>query len=102
LHSCCIFPIAVIQHSLSLSRAGGGKSWDQTLQDLSKDILAKVPPPFDVEKALLDFPVRYEESMNTVLTQELIRFNNLNVTITKSLKELQRAIKVSSPLYRAL
>jgi dynein heavy chain len=46
------------------------------------------------EKALLDFPVRYDESMNTVLTQELIRFNNLSITITKSLAELQRAIKV--------
>lgn len=78
--------------------AGGEKSWDQVLLDLSKDILARLPPPYDIEKALLDFPVRYEESMNTVLTQELIRFNTLSTTITKSLKELQRAIKV--PLTR--
>jgi dynein heavy chain, axonemal len=74
--------------------SGGEKSWDQILSDLSKDILARLPPPYDIERALLDFPVRYEESMNTVLTQELIRFNTLSITITKSLKELQRAIKV--------
>jgi dynein heavy chain len=76
--------------------AGGEKSWDQILLDLAEDILSKLPPAYDIEKALLDFPVRYDESMNTVLTQELIRFNLLTTTIKQTLKELQRAIKVSS------
>lgn len=74
--------------------AGGEKSWDQILLDLAEDILSKLPPGYDIEKALLDFPVRYDESMNTVLTQELIRFNVLTNTIKQTLKELQRAIKV--------
>ena len=39
------------------------------------------------------FPVRYEESMNTVLVQELIRFNRLITVIRLSLQEMQKAIK---------
>ena len=39
------------------------------------------------------FPVRYEESMNTVLVQELIRFNRLIAVIRSSLLEMQKAIK---------
>ncbi len=39
------------------------------------------------------FPVRYEESMNTVLVQELIRFNRLILVIRISLQEMQKAVK---------
>jgi dynein heavy chain len=35
----------------------------------------------------------YEESMNTVLTQELDRFNGLIRTIKRSLVDMKRAIK---------
>lgn len=34
------------------------------------------------------FPVKRENSMNTVLTQELIRFNRLLATILKTLEDL--------------
>ena len=48
---------------------------------------------FDIEKALIMYPVRYDESMNTVLTQELIRFNRLIEEVTVTLREVQKAIK---------
>ncbi|CAM9175434.1 unnamed protein product [Chrysoparadoxa australica] len=87
---------SLLDTALSLqprSGGGAGKSWDEILGELASDILSKMPPLFDIERALLDFPVKYEESMNTVLTQELIRFNRLSETISKSLFEVGKAIK---------
>merc|ERR1711865_265323 len=60
--------------SLQEKTSGGeGMSWEDTLTALSSDIDHRVPHIFDIEKAEIDFPVRYDESMNTVLTQELMR-----------------------------
>lgn len=39
------------------------------------------------------YPVMYEESLNTVLVQEVIRFNNLLRIIHSSLQEMMRALK---------
>ena len=39
------------------------------------------------------YPVIYNESMNTVLRQELIRFNRLTKVVRSSLQNLQKAIK---------
>jgi dynein heavy chain len=87
---------ALLEAGLSLqprTSTGEGKSWDETLQDLSADIEKRLPMQFDCEKADIDFPVKYEESMNTVLTQELGRFNRLTSIVKKSLADVQKAIK---------
>ena len=39
------------------------------------------------------YPVVYSESMNTVLRQELIRFNRLTKVVRSTLINLQKAIK---------
>ena len=46
-----------------------------------------------MESAIAKYPVRYEESMNTVLVQEMERFNRLTVAISTSLSNLRKAIK---------
>uniref|UniRef100_A0A671X3C3 Dynein axonemal heavy chain 12 n=1 Tax=Sparus aurata TaxID=8175 RepID=A0A671X3C3_SPAAU len=77
--------------SLLLTQGGGAKGGassgsDNTLYDI-------LPSNFDTEAALLKFPVMYEESMNTVLVQEMERYNTLCSTIRVSLQNLLKAIK---------
>lgn len=46
-----------------------------------------------MEAAQIRYPVRWDESMNTVLCQELQRFNNLTNAIKSSLLSIQKAVK---------
>lgn len=77
--------------------AGGGgaatTSKDDSIRAVAADILSKIPPNFDIEFAQLKYPVRWDESMNTVLCQELIRFNNLLSLIRNSLDSVQKAVQ---------
>jgi dynein heavy chain len=72
---------------------GGGLSRDEIVAQLATDIEARLPEEFDIEAAAEKFPVIYENSMNTVLVQELIRFNKLLAKIKETLKDVQKAIK---------
>ncbi|KAG8523853.1 Dynein heavy chain 7, axonemal [Galemys pyrenaicus] len=74
-------------------QTGSSGSSDYILLEITKGILKKLPKDFDIAKALRMYPVRYEESMNTVLVQEMERFNNLIRTIRKTLQDLEKAIK---------
>jgi len=48
---------------------------------------------FELDEVALKFPTDYNESMNTVLTQELTRFNGLINMIRSSLSDIKKAIK---------
>jgi dynein heavy chain len=74
--------------------AGGeGESPEDVCDKLATDMLAKFPDDFDMAEIIEKFPVTYEESMNTVLRQELIRYNRLTSVIRSSLVNLKKAIK---------
>ncbi|XP_062872057.1 dynein axonemal heavy chain 12 [Trichomycterus rosablanca] len=75
------------------TKGGGSTGGDNNLLDIASDTLSKLPENFNIESALAKFPVRYEESMNTVLVQEMERYNNLCNTIRTSLQNLLKAIK---------
>jgi len=69
------------------------------------DMAARIPKPFDAAAVLAKHPIRYEESMSTVLIQECIRYNGLLNVIHDSLSNLLKALKglvVMSSQYEAM
>nr|XP_055037339.1 dynein axonemal heavy chain 3 isoform X1 [Misgurnus anguillicaudatus]XP_055037340.1 dynein axonemal heavy chain 3 isoform X1 [Misgurnus anguillicaudatus] len=72
---------------------GGAKSPQEVVDELAEGLLAKLPSEFDIEKVTDKYPLLREESMNTVLRQELIRFNRLSKVVRTSLFNTRRALK---------
>ncbi|CAB3257078.1 unnamed protein product [Arctia plantaginis] len=83
--------------SLVLVEGGGGSgdsgNTEVILVQMATEIISKLPKAFDIETAQKYYPVDYSESMNTVLIQEMERFNKLLNEISVSLKDLQKAVK---------
>ena len=63
------------------------------MEEIGRSILDKVPEPIPILPVMEKYPVKYEESMNTVLTQEVIRYNKLLTAIRGSLNEMLKALK---------
>jgi dynein heavy chain len=61
--------------------------------NMAADIYARMPQPYNTEDVMAKYPITYENSMNTVLLQELIRYNRLIVIVRKAMSEVQKAIK---------
>jgi dynein heavy chain len=70
---------------LTQSSSGGGEEGQKSQEDVTYDVahanLIKLPPEFDMELAELKYPIKWNQSMNTVLVQELMRYNKLNKII---------------------
>lgn len=66
---------------------------EEILINMKKNIYEKIPELFNIEEALAHYPIVYMESMNTVLIQELERYNNLLTEIRYSLTTLEKAVK---------
>jgi dynein heavy chain len=73
--------------------SGGGKSREEQIGDSAGHIEADLPLVYNIPAIQMQYPVRYDESMNTVLVQELQKFNRLLRVVQKSLKDLQLALK---------
>jgi dynein heavy chain len=71
----------------------GGKSPDEIMVEASSTFLAALPQLYDTEFCTAKYPVDYNESMNTVLNQELLRFNRLLARIRSMLVDVGRAVK---------
>lgn len=72
---------------------GGGSSAEETISAVALDILGRLPATWNLAQVQERYPTMYEESMNTVLIQELTRFNVLIAVIRSSLMDIQKALK---------
>lgn len=72
---------------------GGGLSPEETIREVADDIISRMPEPWNLQSVQALYPTMYEESMNTVLIQELTRFSKLVKVITASLQDMQKALK---------
>ncbi|KAJ3342735.1 Dynein heavy chain 7, axonemal [Gonapodya sp. JEL0774] len=88
-----MFLSAILTTQEQVGGGGQGKSRDQLLTEISTEMLQKLPSNFDAAKVSQKYPLSYQESMNTVLLQEVIRFNRLIDIIRESLKNIQKAVK---------
>ena len=73
--------------------AGAGKTREQYINDIAVEIEQITPPVFDFEFVSTKFPTDYNESMNTVLAQEVIRYNRLLSIMAETLFNIQKALK---------
>lgn len=69
------------------------KSQEDVIAEVAADLLARLPPNFDLEAAETAYPQDYYNSMNMVLVQELGRFNALLTVVRSSLVALDQACK---------
>jgi dynein heavy chain len=79
-------------YMLPRTSSGGDKTSEQIISHLCVEIHHRMPELFDIEAANKKYPMKYEESMNTVLIQELIRFNRLLNVVKVSTLQLRDAI----------
>jgi len=72
---------------------GGGDSAESLIAAAAAEIDTHLPQPFNLQEISMAYPVKYEESMNTVLMQECIRYNKLLDVMHSSLPEIRKALK---------
>jgi len=56
-------------------------------------IESKTPAAFDIIEISKQYPTDYNESMNTVLTQEILRYNKLIILMKGMLVNVQKALR---------
>ena len=86
-----LFATALLTLPRTVSAKAGASTEDQ-VRERAVEILKKLPEAFDVDDVRMRHPNKLEESLNSVLHQELMRFNNLLNIARTSMKNLKDAI----------
>jgi dynein heavy chain len=74
-------------------RIAGESSSDDVLAEYVNQLQKEASHPFELEAVIDKYPTSYSESMNTVLVQEVVRYNRLLIKMKSSLTEVGRALK---------
>ncbi|RXG59114.1 Dynein heavy chain 3, axonemal [Armadillidium vulgare] len=69
------------------------ESSSEVVLDLALEILARLPSLFDLSEVERKHPLSYAQSLNTVLRQEILRYNRLTSCIRSTLKEVHKAVR---------
>jgi dynein heavy chain len=71
---------------------GGADDVEEIVDGVARGLEAACPSLFVLEEIAMAYPIRYEESMNTVLGQECIRYNKLLLEIITTLPMTIKAL----------
>lgn len=85
--------ISSMQQTMGSTKLTSDKDDEKYLLNIVNDIKLKLPANFDIEICEQKYPVDYNESMNTVLIQEMQRFNQLLTEIRDTCHNLENSIK---------
>ena len=75
------------------STTPGQKSEEEMILESAQSLEKRTPQAWDYEEVFKKYPTLLSESMNTVLTQEIIRFNNLLTAMNLQIVNVQKAIR---------
>jgi len=75
------------------SVSGGGKTREQIILELVAFLEANTPKLFNLPEVQKQYQIQYTESMNTVLIQELIRYNKLIAVMGESMRQIKKALR---------
>merc|ERR1719359_2767092 len=75
------------------SSGGGGATKEEIMDQTAQTMQDKTPVRFEIDLVEKKYPTSYNESLNTVIKQECLRYNNLIVIMVSTLKEFRRALK---------
>ncbi|XP_026674744.1 dynein heavy chain 1, axonemal-like [Ceratina calcarata] len=88
-YSCLNTLLALQPREVGIAAA----STEEVTTQLATEMLTGIPPIFDLTIIQQRYPVLYEESFNTVLLQEAIRYNGLLRVVKQTLIDLLKALK---------
>jgi len=67
-------------------------SREQIIGDIALQIQGKVPQLFELDEIAAKYPTDYNESMNTVLSQECLKYNRVLKIMKVGLVNIQKAL----------
>lgn len=86
----------LLETLLSIQPAGsskGGKSAEDIIIEIADGIQKRTPPVFDFDAIYKKYPTDYQESLNTTLVMEIIRYNRILEVMADSLVQVKRGLK---------